>query len=74
MTKPCRDSKGRFVSRGEKKRRLEFLLSLLIPLSWKVEHRLGFYEIFGGWNYMNSQGIARDLRQFRIRYGIYECF
>ena len=62
MTKPCRDSKGRFVSRGEMVEELKFYISvlkeLLPPSEWGPEQR----------------SLPRAIRQLRLDCGIYETF
>ena len=62
MTKPLRDSKGRFVSRESKVEELKFYISvlkeLLPPSEWGPEQR----------------SFPRAIRQLRLDCGIYETF
>ena len=61
MTKPCRDSKGKFVSRGEKVKKITQALFIL-------------QRIWRSGNGKADPIMASLFRQFRNRYKIYECF
>ena len=74
MQKLYRDSKGRFVSRES---RVEILKDGIKWLHYKNTHRVK-YEDRPEWILISgdiwSRRAAYYFRQFRNRYGIYECF
>ena len=82
MTKPCRDSKGKFVSRGE---RIEVLKSMIaantaiftavLPSSPSCRwHTYEKRNVVGSNGIVSGHAQACYIRQFRNQYKIYECF
>ena len=88
MTKPCRDSKGKFVSRGK----MERVLKVMINANTATYTRSlpspppSAFSTIDGWTtseetnvigpdgFFSGHAQARALRQFRNQYKIHECF
>ena len=75
MTKPCRDSKGKFVSRGEITEKLRKSLEIFQSERVKYAQEANASSLpklctLREW----AEENASLYRQFRNRYKIYECF
>ena len=72
MTKPCRDSKGRFVSREAMIKVLKDAIEWLHYMNANGVKDNNLSEKI--YLFMWTAHMAYLFRQFRIRYGIYETF